>query len=94
MTGDAQAVRPYDAWAQGFDRTLRVDAGSVHRLPDVGDESHARVATLVTSWDNEDGRVLVRSWDIEWETVLTPDGWRLNGGTMDLLTTWEAPFWE
>jgi len=94
MTEEAQSVRAYDTWASGFATTLRVDVSSVHRIPGVGDDAHARVAALVTSWDNEAGRVIGRTWEVEWDTLLTPEGWRLNGGTMETLTTWEASYWE
>ena len=94
LSPEAQAGSPYETWAAGFDRTLRVDAGSVRPLSGVGDETHRRVVAMVTAWDNEEGRVVGRTWDVEWETVLTPDGWRLGSGTTNLLTTWDAPYWR
>ncbi len=94
MTSAAQAVRPYADWALGFATTTRVEVNSVTRIPGIGDETHARVSALVTSWDNEAGRIIARTWEIKWETELTPDGWRIAGGTMDLLDTWEAKYWK
>ena len=89
-----RAARPYNEWAAGFATTLRVKAGAVHQISGVGDENSARVASQVLSWDNIDGRVMVRTWEVEWATVRTADGWRLTESSMVLLDEWEAPYWE
>jgi hypothetical protein len=94
MTEAARATRPYEAWADGFATTLAVEAGNVSRLSGVGDENNARVSAIVTSWDNEGGRVVARLWEVEWSVVRTEGGWRLADGTTTLLDSWEAPYWE
>ncbi len=94
LTEGTRAARPYGDWADGFATTLRVDVGAVHQVPGVGDENNARVAAQVLSWDNEGGRVMVRTWEAEWATVRTADGWRLTDGTMTLLDEWEAEYWR
>jgi hypothetical protein len=37
---------------------------------------------------------MVRTWEAEWGTVRTADGWRLTDGTMTLLDEWEAEYWR
>ncbi len=94
LTSTTQAARDYTAWVAGFARTLRVDVGAVHEVPGVGSEDQRRVAAQIVSWDNEDGRVLVRTWEATWETVRTDAGWRLAGSELTLLDEWEAEYWR
>jgi hypothetical protein len=93
MSPDAQASRPYEDWARGFATMVQVHVGSVHQIPGVGDANNARVAAMVISWDNVDGRVMAKVWDAEWSVVRAAGGWRLEAGSMDLLDTWEAEYW-
>ncbi len=94
LSATAQAERPYAEWALGFATTVRVEAGSVQSISAARTETSARVAALVISWDNEAGRVIGRLWDTESNVILTADGWRLTGGTQQLLESWEAQYWE
>jgi hypothetical protein len=88
-----QDGRAYDAWAAGFATTVRVSVGSVHTIPGTESESSARVAAMVTSWDNESGVIIGRIWNMEWNTVRTADGWRLVSATAELLEEWVATYW-
>jgi hypothetical protein len=94
LTETAQASRSYGDWANGYATTLRVNVGAVHQIPGVGDENNARVTTQILSWDNVNGRVIVRTWETIWATIRTAGGWRLSDGEMTLLDEWEAPYWR
>ncbi len=93
LSAEAQAARPYENWACAFDSLLRVDVGDVHLVPGVGTGEAKRVAAMLLTWDNVEGQVLVRSWNVEWDVVRTAAGWRLNGVTAVLLDSWPAPYW-
>lgn len=88
-----QEGRTYEAWVHGFAATARVSVGSVHTIPGTETESSARVAAMVTSWDNEGGVIMGRLWNTEWNTVLTGAGWRLTRATAELLEEWTATYW-
>lgn len=94
LTPEYQSARPFDGWVAGFGTTLRIEAGSVHAIPTASGAGYARVAVMVTSWDNEDGRVIARVWNVEWDTILTTEGWQLTGGTQQLLDSQEALYWQ
>ena len=89
-----RAAQPYEAWAGGFARTLRVEVSGIQRVAAASDENRARINAMVTAWDNEDGRVFGRLWEVTWETIRTDAGWRLVGATTNLLDTWEARYWK
>ncbi len=92
LSASAQARSPYPEWALGYATTLRVEAGSVHEAGRSG-ESSAVVATLVRSYDNAEGRVLGRLWDVEWTLTREGELWRLDSVTADLLDQWEAVYY-
>lgn len=94
LADTARAAQPYETWALGFARTLRVDVSSIQRVAAASDENRVRVNAMVTAWDNEDGRVIGRLWEVTWETVRTDAGWRLVSGATNLLDTWEAQYWR
>ena len=89
----AQGNRAYETWALGFATTVQVSVGNVHVIPGTETENRARVAAMVTSWDNEGGVILVRLWNTEWSTVRTADGWRLVDATAEMLTESPATHW-
>ena len=88
-----QEERAYETWALGFATTARVSVGSVHIIPGTETENSARVAAMVTAWDNEGGMIIGRLWNTEWATVRTGDGWRLTNATAELLEEWAATYW-
>ncbi len=88
-----QEERTYETWAHGFATTVQVGVGSVHTIPGTVTENSARVAAMVTSWDNEGGVIIGRLWDTEWATVRTAAGWRLTHATAELLEEWTATYW-
>lgn len=94
LADSARAAQPYESWALGFARTLRVDVSGVQRVAAASNEEQARVNAMVTAWDNEEGLVIGRLWEVTWETVHTDAGWRLLGATTQLLDTWDAPYWK
>ncbi|HQE93866.1 MAG TPA: hypothetical protein PLQ66_13905 [Anaerolineae bacterium] len=85
--------RPYEMWANGFATTIRVRVGSVHLIPDTETEMSARVAAMVTSWDNEGGVIVGRLWNMEWQTTRTGEEWRLVDATAEMLEEWTATYW-
>ncbi len=94
LTAEAQAAQTYETWALGFLTTVQVQVGDVHLVPAASGETQARVTAMVTAWDNVGGRIVVRLWNVEWDTVLTAAGWRLVSGTTTQLDEWDAPYWK
>lgn len=94
LADSARAAQPYETWATGFARTLRVDVSSVQRVAVAGDENRTRVNAMVTAWDNEEGLVIGRLWEVTWETIRTEAGWRLVSATTNLLDTWDVRYWK
>lgn len=88
-----QDGRSYDAWAAGFATTVKVGVGSTHTIPGTESDTSARVAAMVTSWDNEGGIIIGRIWNTEWTMVRTANGWRLVSATAELLEEWRATYW-
>lgn len=88
-----QTRATYETWALGYTTTLRVSAGSAHTIPAASGEERARVAIMVTAWDNEGGVVVGRLWNVEWDTIRTEGGWRLLTPTSELLEEWTVSYW-
>ncbi|MCU0523053.1 MAG: hypothetical protein MUF84_20495, partial [Anaerolineae bacterium] len=88
-----QVRAAYETWALGYATTLRVNAGSAHTIPAASGEERARVAIMVTAWDNEGGVVVGRLWNVEWDTIRTAGGWRLLAPTSELLEEWTVSYW-
>ncbi|MBN1488088.1 MAG: VCBS repeat-containing protein [Anaerolineae bacterium] len=93
LSGEIQAAQPYETWALGYATTLKVHAGDIHVIPGVGTDTFDRVATMVMAWDNIQGRVVGRYWNVEWDLILTPDGWRLSQSKAQLLREWDTEYW-
>jgi len=89
----AEGRSAYETWALGYATTLRVSVGSVHTIPGTASDGRARVAAMVTSWDNERGVIAGRRWNVEWDAVNTPAGWRLQSSAAELLEEWTVPYW-
>jgi hypothetical protein len=85
---------PYGDWAIGYATTLQVRVGGVHLIPGSAGEQRARVAAMVTSWDNESGVIVARIWNVEWDVIHTGEGWRLLTSTAEQLEEWVVPFWS
>lgn len=85
--------REYATWALGYATTARVSVGDAHLIPDASGENSARVAAMVTAWDNEGGVIIARLWNTEWDTVRTAEGWRLVGASYVLLEEWPVEYW-
>lgn len=88
-----QGNRNYAVWSAGFATTVQVRAGSVHVIPGTETENDARVAAMVTSWDNEGGVVFSRLWNTEWHTTRTLKGWKLVDATSELLNESISTYW-
>lgn len=86
----AQASQPYEGWAAGFDTMLAVEVGSVHEIERV--EGRATVTALVRSYDNLEGYVVGRLWDVTWSAVLADGAWQLERSESELLDRWEAVY--
>ena len=48
---------------------------------------------MVRAWDNERGVLIGRLWNVEWDTALTEDGWRLLTSSAELLDEWTVSYW-
>jgi len=94
LADSTRAAQPYETWAAGFARTLRVDVSGVQRVAVASDENQARVNAMVTAWDNDGGLVTGRLWEVTWETIHTEAGWTLVSATTNLLDTWDAHYWK
>ena len=90
----SQEGRTYATWALGYATTVEVGVGGVHAIPGTVDESSARVAAMVTSWDNEGGIIVGRLWNVEWSAVRTAEGWQLSSATAEKLDEWVAKYWR
>jgi len=88
-----QSRPSYEEWAIGYATTLQVSAGDVHTIPAATGESRSRVSAMVRAWDNERGVLVGRLWNVEWDTALTEDGWRLSTSTAELLDEWTVSYW-
>lgn len=86
--------RSYEAWVTGYATTVGVRVGGVHTIPGTVSDTRARVAAMVTSWDNEEGVIVGRLWNTEWDTLRTEQGWRLVDATAEVLDEWVAPYWR
>jgi hypothetical protein len=87
-----QTRTDYKTWATGYSTTVRIDVGGVHTLPGNVTADRTRVATMVTSYDNEYGVVIKRLWTVEWDTAYTEQGWRLLSSTAELLEEAKATY--
>ncbi len=94
LADSTRAAQPYETWAVGFARTLRVDVSGVQRVAAASDDNRARVNAMVTAWDNEEGIVSGRLWEVTWEAINTDAGWRLVSANTSLLDTWDARYWK
>jgi len=83
-------AEPYETWAAGFDTTLAVEVGSVRRTQ--GTTDTATVSAQVRSYDNLDGYVVGRLWDVTWTVVNEEGTWQLQEGSQEPLDRWEAPY--
>jgi hypothetical protein len=92
MTPGGDRSPSYERWAAGFDTMLAVEIGSVHEIGRTGDA--ATVTALVRSYDNLDGYVVGRLWDVTWSAVRTHGTWRLEGQARnEELDRWEAVYY-
>lgn len=92
LSQTTQAEQPYETWALGFATTMAVEVGVVHEIERSDDA--AVVAAQALSYDNVDGRVAARLWDVSWRVVQTADGWRCVSATTELLDSWDAPYYR
>ncbi len=87
-----QSRASYETWAVGFATTVRIDVGGAHNIPASVSADRARVAAMVTAYDNEGGTIIKRLWNVEWDTVKTEQGWRLLASTAEMLEESKATF--
>lgn len=80
----------YKTWAVGFDTMLNVEVGSVHRTG--GTQDTATVSAQVRSYDNLDGYVVGKLWDVTWTLVNEQGAWQLQDGSQEQLDRWEATY--
>jgi hypothetical protein len=92
LTATARSAQTYDTWAAGLATTLMAEASGVHEFTRTGDDIVV-VAAQVRSYDNINGRVVARLWDIEWTVVRTADGWRLENASAEQLEQWELTYY-
>ncbi|RME37436.1 MAG: hypothetical protein D6793_04195 [Thermoflexia bacterium] len=87
----ARSGQRYEDWALGFAATVRVEVGAARVVS--GDEGRATVAAQVRALDNMGGRILARTYAVEWALVRTEEGWRLDWGKAELLEEWEMRYY-
>jgi hypothetical protein len=87
-----QSRTSYENWAIGYATTIRVYVGGVHTVPGSVSASRAKVAAMVTSYDNQGGIIIRRLWNVEWDTAYTQQGWRLLSSTAELLEESKATY--
>jgi len=85
-----EASQPYQSWAAGFDTMLAVEVGAVHQTRRAGDA--ATVNAQVRSYDNLDGYVVGRLWDVTWTLVREEGAWQLQHAANEQLDRWEAAY--
>lgn len=85
-----EASQAYETWATGFDTTQAVEVGSVHRTG--GTQGTATVSAQVRSYDNLNGYVVGRLWDVTWTLVKEEGAWQLQRASQNQLDRWEAPY--
>ncbi len=88
-----QEGREYTDWVAGFATTIRVSVGGVHPVDGTVTDTSTRIAAMVISWDNEGGMIVGRRWDVEWDTILTAEGWRLAATSAEKLEEWPVTYW-
>ena len=88
----AQTSLSYEGWALGFSTTLEAEVGTPRVISQSGDQ--AAVAAQVQALDNVQGRILATLYDVEWDVVETGEGWRLEGGTSEVLAQWEVSYYR
>jgi hypothetical protein len=92
LGSEARASQPYQSWAAGFNTTLGVEVGSVLEIDRT--ETSAGVTAQVRSYDNVDGYIIGRLWDVTWLLVREDGSWRLDSARQDELSQWEAPYFR
>jgi hypothetical protein len=92
LSPNAQATLTFDEWALGFSTTLAAEVGAPRVISQAGDR--ATVAAQVQALDNVQGRITATLYDVEWDVVETEGGWRLEGGTSEVLAQWEVPYYR
>lgn len=90
LTAETKASNPYQNWAAEFNTTLSVEVGSVYEID--RREDTATVTAQVRSYDNVDGYVQGRLWDVTWVVSRQEDSWRLSAGSTTQLSKWEVPY--
>jgi hypothetical protein len=92
LGAEDKAAQPYREWAEAFHTTLGVEVGSVHEIEREGNK--ATVTAQVRSYDNFDGYIIGRLWDVTWLMVRENGTWRLDRATNEQLSQWEAPYFQ
>ena len=59
----------------------------------LGPDAKDDVAAQVRAYDNVDGRIVARLWDVEWTAVRVDGSWRLDNATAEQLDSWELAYY-
>ena len=92
LSSEARNNQTYEGWAAGFDTMLDVEVGSIREIERGGDA--AQVAAQVRAYDNANGYVIGRLWDVTWTVVREGEGWRLRQSVAEELEEWEVAYYE
>lgn len=87
-----EAAQAYETWAAGFNTMVSVEVGSVHEIDRVDDT--ATVTAQVRSYDNLDGYLVGRLWDVTWTVIREQGAWQLQKGRNEELERWEAAYYR
>lgn len=90
LRSEVEPSGSYESWAAGFDTMLSVEVGSVHEIKQT--DGTAMVTAQVRSYDNFDGYVVGRLWDVTWTVVRQQEAWQLEHSSAEELDRWEATY--
>ncbi len=90
---DPATRQAYETWAPGYATTVQVRAGGVHTVPGTETAASAQVTAMVTAWDNDQGVIIGRQWNVTWTVVASEGGWRLRSAEAEPLQEWDATLW-
>ena len=90
---DPASRGPYETWALGYATTVQVRTGGVHTVPGTETASSAQVTAMVTAWDNDQGVIIARHWNVTWTVAAANGEWRLQQAETELLKEWAAALW-
>jgi hypothetical protein len=91
LSGESQSAQAYGAFSGAFHTTLGIEVGAVRKT--YQSDASATVTALVRSYDNLDGYVVGKLWDVRWTLVREEGRWWLDSVVGETLDQWEEPYY-